>query len=146
MIGRVRSAPAAAVLALCAGCSGSSSGQVVCSPCGPPVTVTVSGLGQLVGDGWRVRVCVGELPCTALPVPGRKATPSCGQVPCNWAGPDALQVTLSGEARPLAGLPVRVTASRRGKTGVVQGTATMAFTAGRKPCGCDRAHADVRVG
>ncbi|MFA1540361.1 hypothetical protein [Actinomadura monticuli] len=141
----MRPAPAAAFLALCAGCSGSSSGQVLCAPCAPPVTVSVSGLRALAGDRWRIRVCVGDLPCTTLPVSAR-ATPSCGRVPCTWSGPDALQVTLGGEARPLAGVPVRVTASRKGKAGGVQGAATMTFTAGRKPCGCDRAHADVRVG
>ncbi|MEU8344438.1 hypothetical protein AB0C74_22285 [Spirillospora sp. NPDC048832] len=140
----MRTAPAAAILALCVGCSGSSSGDVVCAPCGPPVTVTVSGLGQMAGDGWRLRVCVGDLPCKSLPVPER-ASASCGRVPCTWMSPDALQLTLDGEPRRLAGVPVRVTTSKRGEAGARR-AATMAFTAGRKPCGCDRAHADVRLG
>ncbi|MFB4304776.1 hypothetical protein [Actinomadura sp. GTD37] len=146
MIGRARSALVAAVLALSVGCSGSSSGDVVCAPCPPPVTVTVSGLHLLADGGWRLRACIDDLPCRDLRVPPPGATgAACGSIPCVRDG-DTLRITLDGEPRSLAGLPVRVTASRPGHAEVVRGTGAMTFTAGRKPCVCDRADGAVALG
>ncbi|MFA1549708.1 hypothetical protein [Actinomadura chokoriensis] len=143
MIGRARSVPAAAVLALCAACSASSPGQVVCAPCPSPVTVAVSGLPWSAGDAGRLRVCVGDLPCTDVSSSERGL--SCKGVSCVPVG-DALRITLGGKPRTVANLPVRVTASRGKRQDVRQGTATMTFTKGREPCGCDSAHATVALG
>ncbi|TDB80071.1 hypothetical protein E1264_34635 [Actinomadura sp. KC216] len=148
MIGGRRLPLAAAVMALCVGCSSSSSGgDVVCGPCRPPVMVTVSGLDRLTVEGVRMQVCVGGQPCADFRVtrlPGMNSS-SCGSVACSLLETGALQVTLPQRtARTVADQPVRVTASSR--QGQREGAATMTFVAEKGPCGCDYSYADVVLG
>ncbi|TMQ94210.1 hypothetical protein ETD83_24245 [Actinomadura soli] len=139
---------AAAVMALCVGCSSSSSGgDVICAPCRPPVMVTVSGLDRLTVEGVRMRVCVGEQPCADFRVTRRPETESfsCGSVACSLLETGALQVTLpQREARTVADLPVRVTASSR--QGQREGAATMKYVPDKGPCKCDYSYANVALG
>ncbi|WP_433465669.1 hypothetical protein [Spirillospora sp. CA-128828] len=143
-------APAAVLLALCAGCSSSSSGQILCAPCPSPATVSVTGVDRLIGDGRHMRVCVGDQPCTDLRVPPSDATtapPSCGTLSCSLNGSGTLQITLNErDAHSLAEQPVRVTASKKGGRDVLRGSGTMRFTDDKGPCACDHAHADVALG
>ncbi|MFI0410400.1 hypothetical protein [Actinomadura sp. 3N508] len=145
MIGGRRLPLAAAVLALCVGCS-SSGGEIVCGPCQWPVMVTVSGLDRLTVEGVRMQICVEGQPCVDFRVTRRTGTEyfSCGSVACSLLDTGAFQVMLpQREARAVADRPVRVTASTR--QGQREGTATMPFVSDKGPCGCDYSHAAVAL-
>lgn len=145
MIGGSRPVVAAAVLALCTGCS-SSNGRAICAPCPPPVTITVTGFDRLAGDDGRMRICVGDLPCSAFRI-DRRATQdpvSCDEVMCWLDDTGALHVALRHRAaRTVADLPVRVTASSSGDRR--QGSGTMTYVSGKEPCRCDSANARLTL-
>ncbi|RFS86851.1 hypothetical protein D0T12_00775 [Actinomadura spongiicola] len=139
---------AAALLALCVGCSSSSSnGQAICGPCPMPVTVTVSGLDQVTAEGVRMHLCVGEMPCTSFRLTRRDETVSCGSVACSLdetGSTRMLHLTLAQkDARKVADLPVRVTASTRKEQR--QGEATMTYVHQGEPCGCNYSRADIAL-
>ncbi|TDD67352.1 hypothetical protein E1293_38100 [Actinomadura darangshiensis] len=119
------------VLALSAGCS--SGGEVACKPCAPPVTVTVGGLDRHAGQAWRLRVCVGGRPCTDVAVPASRTDSG-----AMWIPLDSLDLGS------FAGLPVRVTASGKGRDDL-HGTGTMRFTDDRGTCPCDHSNAAVTL-
>ncbi|MGP4023178.1 hypothetical protein [Actinomadura sp. 3N407] len=134
---------AAAAMALSLGCSSSSDGEVICAPCRPPVMVTVTGLDRFAGDGWSMRMCVGELPCTEFRVPRRAGSGSCGPLACFLDEKGALQVTLQQrDARTVADLPVRVTAHG---TDALRGSGTMTYVPDKGPCRCDYSYARVAL-
>lgn len=112
-----------------------------------PVTLSVSGLDQVTAEGVRMRLCVGEQPCTSFRLTRRNDLVSCGAVACSLnetGSPRRLQITLNQtDARKVANLPVRVTASTR--KGQRQGEATMTYVNWGEPCKCDYSRADVAL-
>ncbi|WUH99499.1 hypothetical protein OHR68_39425 [Spirillospora sp. NBC_00431] len=146
MIGRSWPVFAAAVMALCVGCSSSASeGRPQCAPCPPPVGVSIAGVDWKAADGGRIRICVGDLPCVDSRVTRAEGPVSCDSVGCSASGANTLNVTLGERgARRVAAMPVLVTAwsgkERR------QGAGTMAYTPDSGPCPCEQSHAHVSLG